>query len=144
MNALPQPVFDRATCSPYKAEGTTVYKTASKAMGYRTLVRVPSFQMCEANPSLEDPHAAARLIADALNAHALIRATGAHQQKTAVRYWLEAYLSSVSIPRTEPDLWLAEYQSARDRAARILAKHGLIGLIVEVSQVLTREGNHFT
>ncbi|MEP1934966.1 MAG: hypothetical protein ABJJ37_27140 [Roseibium sp.] len=141
MSDLPQPVFDRSTCSPYKAQDQNVFKTATTAMGYKTLVRVPSFQLCEVNSGLEDPAAAALMIAEALNANALLRATGTTQSKNAVRYWLETYLASRAIPHTDPDQWLEEYRSARDRAATLLAKHGLIALIVETSRLLAAPDN---
>ncbi|OJJ11520.1 hypothetical protein BKI51_07190 [Alphaproteobacteria bacterium AO1-B] len=131
---------DRSVASPYRAEGPLVFKTASRVQGYRARIRVPSYLMCAVNEGLEDPDRAARLIAEALNAHALLRATGTTQSKTAVRYWLEAYLASVSIPHTDPDLWLDQYREARERAAALLARHGLIALILETSRLLAENG----
>lgn len=139
MTSQAVPAADRSTCSPYRAEDNIVIKTATKVQGYRTLVRVPAFRLCEVNEGLEDPAGAAVMIAQALNAHALIRATSTHQSKTALRYWLETYLASLSIPVQEPDRWLEEYQAARERAARLIARHGLIALIVETSRLLASQ-----
>ncbi|MBD8894020.1 hypothetical protein [Roseibium litorale] len=76
------------------------------------------------------------MIAEALNAHALLQATNAPGGEQAVTYWLNAYLSGATAEAISADEWLANHRDAQLRAAQLVAKHGLIGLILEASRLL--------
>ncbi|MBD8875416.1 hypothetical protein [Roseibium polysiphoniae] len=136
MQGLSAPTLDRATCSPYRAEGTVVFKMASKVACRTGSIRFLSHRICTVNEDVEDPVAAAKMLAEALNAHALLTATRPPNGKTAVTYWLHAYMSALTIPHPDPNDWLAAHRDAQERAAQLVARHGLIALILEASKHL--------
>ena len=136
MTAFPKPTFSAEAVSPYRAIGPVVWKLSSSVEYRSDTLCFLEHPLCTVSADVEDPSATAAMIAEALNALALLQATDTPGGEQAVTYWLNAYLSGATVGAIHSDEWLANHRDAQLRAAQLVAKHGLIGLILEASRLV--------
>ncbi|MGV2976482.1 hypothetical protein AB1P65_13585 [Roseibium alexandrii] len=131
-----QPRFAPSTSSPYRADGPTVFKMSSTVNGRAGNICFPSYPVCTVDPRLEDPGATANMIAQALNADALARATQTHGGKAATGYWLHAYIAAATAPGASMDELIENHRDAQERAEYLLARYGLVRVILDAARLM--------
>lgn len=132
--------------SPFRADGTTIWKDQHGLNVRGSEIAFLPYPLARVNDSVEDPEGLARRIAAALNADAILKATQSEPGKSAVTWWLHAYLKGASLqhhspqdiqPQDEPPLdALAAHRDAEACAKLLIARHGLLPLIIEASRRL--------
>ena len=133
------------TCCPYVADGGDVLKKTTFVESRAGPVYAPAYQICTVNERLENPDATAEVIAAALNADALLAATRTEDGAAATGHWLKTYLGlaaadpppgHLNADQIDQAEWLSRFRDAQIETDRLLARHGVIILILEAARRL--------
>jgi len=120
----------RLAASPYKAEGHTVWKLQQNVPCRGSDLHFLPFRVCEVDPSTENPEQVARMIADALNVHEVLRTTKTEAGQDAVKHWIKwACRMQAHETADDPNAALDEWRDIEARTAIMIGRFGLVAAI---------------